>query len=68
MSAPAFQRDDRCPSCAGCGKIANDDDGTPWKYWEELPAPSKLAVQMGIVRPITCTLCAGTGRREVPNV
>ncbi len=53
----------KCPACNGCGKIANDDDGTPWMYWEELAPPSNLAVTMGIVKPITCTRCAGRGTR-----
>jgi hypothetical protein len=43
-----------CPRCSGCGQIANDDDGTPWKYWAELPPGSNLAVVMGLVKPIPC--------------
>lgn len=50
-----------CGKCAGCGQIANDDDGTPWKYWAELPPPSNLAVTLGLVRPQTCPACNGTG-------
>ena len=34
----------KCPRCAGCGRIANDDEGTPWCYWEELPLKSSIAV------------------------
>jgi hypothetical protein len=54
----------RCPTCAGCGAVANDDDRTPWKYWAELPAPSNLAVRLGIVRPEPCQDCGGTGVRR----
>lgn len=54
-----------CGTCAGCGRIANDDDRTPWKYWEELPVQSALAVVAGIVRPLPCPDCRGTGKREV---
>ena len=50
-----------CDRCAGCGQIANDDDGTPWKYWAELPAQSAIAVHLGLVRPIPCPECKGTG-------
>jgi C4-type Zn-finger protein len=53
-----------CPTCAGCGKIANDDEGTPWKYWAELPSPSNLAVTLGIVVPLPCPVCGGTGKHS----
>jgi DnaJ-class molecular chaperone len=52
-----------CRRCRGCGQIANSDDGEPWTFWAELPAPSNLAVQLGIVRPIPCPDCKGTGQR-----
>jgi hypothetical protein len=42
--------DKECARCAGCGQIATDDDGTPWKYWAEIPPPSNLAVTLGMVR------------------
>jgi hypothetical protein len=53
-----------CGKCAGCGKIANDDDETPWKYWEGIEPPSNIAVTLGIVRPVTCPECGGSGKRE----
>lgn len=53
-----------CIRCAGCGKIANDEEGTPWKYWEELPIGSDLAVRMGLVKPTSCPVCAGTGATD----
>ena len=52
----------RCAKCAGCGKIANDDDGTAWVHWLALPLESSMAVLAGIVRPIPCPECGGTGR------
>lgn len=52
----------RCPRCQGCGKIANDDDGSPWTAWENLPPGSDAAVKMGIVKPIECPSCLGTGK------
>ena len=53
----------KCPSCAGCGQVANDDERTPWKYWQDLPPGSDLAVRMGIVKPEQCEDCGGTGKR-----
>lgn len=54
----------RCPRCQGCGKIANDDDGSPWTAWENLPPGSDPAVKMGIVKPIECPSCNGSGKRQ----
>lgn len=51
-----------CQTCAGCGRIANDADRTPWKYWAELPLQNAVAVVMGLVRPIQCPDCDGTGK------
>jgi hypothetical protein len=50
-----------CPRCAGCGKLADDTDGTPWKYWLELPLQSAVAVVACVVRPVNCALFDGTG-------
>lgn len=55
---------DKCDKCDGCGKIANDDDGTPWKFWLELPLQSSAAVLMGLVVPLTCPQCGGSGKKE----
>jgi hypothetical protein len=51
----------KCEGCDGCGKIANDEDGTPWSAWTSLPLHSAAAVVAGIVKPITCPGCNGTG-------
>ena len=53
----------KCYKCAGCGKIANDKDETPWKYWEELPSQSAVAIKMGLVAPIECPVCKGSGEQ-----
>lgn len=53
----------KCMKCEGCGRIANDDDGTPWTYWENLPLKSGLAVMAGLVRPQPCPACNGTGEQ-----
>jgi hypothetical protein len=53
---------DACQRCLGWKRIANDDEGLPWKYWAELPSPENLAVQIGIVVPLPCPRCKGSGR------
>jgi RecJ-like exonuclease len=50
-----------CVRCDGCGQIANSEDGAPWSAWESLPVRSALAVDWGLVRPIPCPDCAGSG-------
>lgn len=54
----------KCLRCNGCGRIANSDDGEPWTMWETLPVKSAAAVIMGLVRPIPCPACNGTGKAE----
>ena len=51
----------KCMTCDGCGKVANDDEGTPWTYWAELPPGADIAVRLGIVKPQTCPACGGDG-------
>jgi hypothetical protein len=52
-----------CQRCCGCGKLANSDDQEPWTEWLALPLQSSLAVVLGLVRPIPCHECGGTGKR-----
>lgn len=51
----------KCANCDGCGQIANDSEGTPWTYWANLPVKSAAAVLIGLVRPVTCPNCDGSG-------
>jgi hypothetical protein len=53
-----------CKRCDGCGRIADSEDGLPWTRWTELPLHSSIALLAGIVRPIPCPKCAGTGEQE----
>jgi hypothetical protein len=53
-----------CPRCDGCGKIANSDEGEPWSTWESLPPGSDIAVRMGLVKPVLCPDCGGSGKKE----
>ena len=50
-----------CGRCDGCGQIANSDKGEAWTSWSSLPPGSDIAVKMGIVKPIPCPACAGSG-------
>ncbi|WP_415395180.1 hypothetical protein ACMTN4_07370 [Rhodococcus globerulus] len=54
-----------CRRCDGCGRVANSEDAEPWTMWEALPPGSDLAVQMGVVRPVTCLDCNGSGTVEL---
>jgi len=53
-----------CTRCEGCGKIADSPDGEPWIRWLVLPVQSATAVLLGLVNPIPCPACHGTGKRE----
>lgn len=64
MSEPIviYQGPDACQRCLGWKRVANSDDGESWKYWAELRPPENLAVTLGVVRPVVCPRCGGTGR------
>ena len=53
---------DRCTKCDGCGQIAYSEGQEPWSYWENLPTQCRAAVECGIIKPITCPKCNGTGK------
>lgn len=51
-----------CEKCWGTGLLANDDDQSAWWQWAQLPPPSNLAVVIGLVKPVACHVCGGTGK------
>ena len=53
----------KCDACDGCGKVTNTQEREPWSAWTSLPLISR-AVLAGIVRPIQCNQCEGTGKME----
>jgi hypothetical protein len=55
-------RSTNCEKCDGCGQVANSDDQEPWTAWLKLPLESSLAVLVGLVKPIECPTCKGTGQ------
>lgn len=52
---------DKCLRCDGCGQIADSDEGEPWSMWMALPVASAFAVLTGMVKPIQCPKCGGSG-------
>ena len=58
----------KCEKCDGCGKVANTDEQEPWTWWEDLPPGNDIAVWMGIVRPVECPECHGTGKTAQKDV
>lgn len=53
-----------CPRCWGDGRIASGEEGAPWPTWLDLPLKSATAVIAGIVKPIPCPICGGSGSKE----
>lgn len=53
---------ENCTRCDGCGRIADCETGEPWTAWQDLPPGGDLAVRAGIVKPIPCPDCSGSGR------
>lgn len=51
----------RCLACDGWGAVADTKEGGSWRYWAELPPGADLAVRLGIVRPVRCAACEGSG-------
>lgn len=49
-----------CQRCLGWKRV-DDGEKQSWKYWAELPAQSRVAIDLGMVKPITCPDCNGTG-------
>lgn len=51
----------KCTNCDGCGKVADTEDQEPWTAWTSLPLHSSAAVLTGMVKPIPCPECGGSG-------
>lgn len=64
IHVPAMSGRRPCPRCEGCSQLADTDDREPWTYWTSLPTESQLAIHLGLVRPIPCDTCEGTGKER----
>ena len=58
---PMYEGEDACKQCEGWGKIDDGDEGVSWGIWAGLPPGADLAVRLGVVNPITCPRCEGSG-------
>jgi hypothetical protein len=52
---------DACKQCLGWKRVDNGQ-GASWKEWLDLPTPSRIAVDAGIIKPVVCPRCGGTGK------
>lgn len=50
-----------CTKCGGCGRGANTDGQEPWTQFERLPPGSDFVVRIGLIKPMECPACKGTG-------
>ena len=57
---PIYDGEDACTQCLGWKRV-DDGEGASWKYWAELPAQSAIGFTLGLVKPIQCPRCKGTG-------
>jgi hypothetical protein len=54
-----------CGLCGGEGRTDSNADRSeraPWSFWETLPPGSDIAVRLGLVKPMDCSDCGGTGK------
>lgn len=57
---------DDCQRCEGCGQIADSEEGEPWSDWMALPVSAAFAVVSGLVKPVPCPSCRGSGKQAEP--
>lgn len=62
LAAPEAAATRDCSRCDGCGQLADSDDREPWTFWMSLPVKSAAAVLLGLVKPVPCDVCGGTGK------
>jgi hypothetical protein len=58
-----------CSTCEGNGKVGHPalSNGFTWSEWSELHMDEQAAYMAGEY-DVHCTVCAGLGRIQVPNV
>ena len=55
-----YEGEDKCSKCEGWKRV-DSVSGDTWKHWAELPVTSQIAVQVGLIKPVECPRCHGTG-------
>ena len=56
-----------CPRCDGCGQLADTEIHEPWTAWTpwlSLPMSRSMELMMGMVSPVDCPVCGGSGKVE----
>jgi len=63
-----YEGENACKQCLGWKQVDNTQ-GISWKVWAELPEKLSVAIHMGLIRPVICPHCNGTGiePEEVEN-
>jgi hypothetical protein len=56
-----YDGEDACELCLGWKRVDDGEEPVSWKAWAEIPPPHNIAVQLGLVRPVECPRCEGTG-------
>ena len=55
-----YTGENACEQCLGWKRV-DDGEGASWKYWAELPAQSAIGIQLGLIKPVECPRCHGSG-------
>jgi DnaJ-class molecular chaperone len=56
-----YEGKDACQQCLGWKRV-DDGEQLSWKYWAELPAQSRIAIELGFIKPVKCPRCNGLGK------
>lgn len=55
-----------CGRCEGCGRIANMEPMLPWTHYMKTGMDRAGPATFGVLRPVPCPECQGTGRKRSP--
>ena len=64
VARAALMPDHKCGGCDGDGRVACGEEAAPWSAWMAIPLASAGAVVAGLVYPVVCPGCKGTGVRR----
>lgn len=60
--------DRKCGKCDGCGRVADTTTQEPWTAWMGLTLGQAASVVLGVVKPIPCPECDGSGKPSQARV